>query len=89
MQLVRLRIGLLLGFSVIKLVREFFTLLDAKGLLKKAASLSASASCKSLGLNLGLTLRRNDDLDKLAQAAPPTWTTSLTLPSLSDCSVTL
>ncbi len=77
----RLKLKVLLGQLLAGLLSE--------SLLQEAAGLLAVGPGKALGLETRFTLRRNDDFDRLAHAAPPTWMVSLMLPSASLDSVTL
>ncbi len=55
MQLAGLRVGLLLRCWSVKLIRELFGLLSAKGLLNKPASFAAGVAGEAFGLHLGLS----------------------------------
>ena len=61
--------------------------LTAEGLLDEPAGLAALPAGEAPGLDLGLTCRRDGDLDDL-QDAPPTVIDSLMEPSASGCSTT-
>ncbi len=55
MQLAGLRVGLLLRCRTVKLIRELFGLLRAKGLLDEQASIAAGIASEAFGLDLGLS----------------------------------
>ena len=60
-----------------------------EGLLDEPAGVHALRASEALRLDRRFTLGADGDLDDLAQAPPPIWITSLTLPSGRDCSKTL
>lgn len=74
--------------------RQLFTGALAERLFEETAGLLAARTGEAVGLNGGLTGRRDDDFDDLKcgglQAAPPaTWIVSLTEPSANGCSRTV
>ncbi len=60
----------------------------AQGLFDELAGLPALIAGESPGLDPGLALGINGDLDRLVQEAPPTWMVNFTEPSGRACSTT-
>ena len=84
-----LLVGLLMTCRLMKFSRQLFAGALTKCLFNELTSLATFTACKTLGLDLRLSRRRDDDFDGLAHAAPPTETVNLIEPSASDCSVTV
>ena len=74
-------------FGAVEIGRQLFGLDRAQCLFKKAARFFALRSSKTVRLDARRTVGSDDDIDRF-QAAPPTLTVSLTLPSTSGCSIT-
>ena len=74
-------------FSAVEIRRQLLGLLRAQSLLEKAARFLALRSGKPVRLNARRTVGGDDDINRF-QAAPPTLTVNLTLPSTSGCSIT-
>ena len=81
--------GLLLTGLLMKLSRQLFLSSLTQCLFDELTGRPAFAADEAPGLDLRLPRRRDDDLDGLAHAAPPTCTVNLMDPSASDCSVTV
>ena len=64
--------GLLLTGLLMKLSRQLFLSSLTQCLFDELTGLTAFTADKALGLDLGLSRRRDDDLDGLGHAAPPT-----------------
>src|SRR3954470_9860236 len=76
------------GLALVELGGEGLGGPAAEGLLDEPAGLAALGSGEAPGLDLGLALGIDGDLDELAQDAPPTLIDNLMLPSLSVLSTT-
>lgn len=62
----------LLVLSLMKFDFELLVLALTESLFDKMAGLATFIARESLGLHTSLTIGRDDDLDDLVQAAPPT-----------------
>ena len=74
-------------FSAVEIRRQLLGLLRAQSLLEKAARFLALRAGKPVRLNARRTVGGDNHINRF-QAAPPTLTVSLTLPSTSGCSIT-
>ena len=74
------------GAGLIELGGPLFPAPFAQGLLQKAAGLKTLGADKTPRRQTRGTLRRNDDFNRAAHEASPSWIVSFTLPSANDLS---
>ena len=84
-----LLVGLLHGGLLVEFGRQSLGESGPQGFLDKATRRTARFAGKPLGLDSGLAIGRDYDLDQLAHATPPISMVSLIEPSASVCSVTV